>query len=199
MWLDLLPINESYFPHLGGAGVSSALDLRYDSTVETALDLRKAFHLLIRQIPSENREWLFSFAGTLVDGQNLSLLAFLAAHQFETAFNIFETCKYVQKGPMPVAEISFFCSLDLLELFMKNPLLDFGWDFRLGGWLVEAPTAQDLLREPKFRGQFYYPPASVDLGFCTSEDWDCIQFFSFSKERLMEIQRKWMELRQEQT
>lgn len=199
MWLDLLPIEDSYFRHLDEVGVSSVLDLRYDPTVETALDLKKAFHSLIGQIACENREWQFSFAGTLVDGQNLSLLKFLAMHQFETAFNIFETCKPVQNGPMPVAEISAFCSLDLLEQFMKDPLLDFGWDFRLGGWLVETRATQDFLKEPKFRGQFHYPPASVDVGFCSSEDWDCIQFFSVSKERLIEIQRKWMELRQEGT
>jgi hypothetical protein len=155
--------------------------------------------LLLRQISHENSKWIFSFAGTLVNGQNLSLLNFLSTHQFEIAFNIFETSKLTQDAPMPMAEVSFICSSDLLEEFMKNPLLDFGWDFRLGGWLVGAAIIEDLLKEAKFRGQFYYPSTVADIGFCSSEDWDCVQFFSADETKMTTIQKLWAkELRKRQ-
>lgn len=192
MWLDLLPVEKSYFPHLVGEGVARVLDLRYEPTHEHGRDLRQVFHSLLGQVSGVESEWFFSFAGSFTEGCNLSLLKFLSAHQYEVAFNLPETCKLALDTPMPFIEISFVCSLELLKEFMADESLHFAWDFRLGGWLVKAGDRSSLLKKPKFRGEFYYPSTAVELGFCSSEDWDCIQFFSASEERLRNIQNKWM-------
>lgn len=194
MWLDLLPVKKSYFPHLGEYGINMVLDLRYDPTRESMHNLRNAFHALLKQISLHDNQWLFSFVGSLVDGQNLSLLNFISVHQFETAFDLFEVYKLDTKAPMPMCEISFLCSLDLLEEFMKNPSLNFGWDFRLGGWLVKTETKGKSLKEAKFPGKFYFPPTGAEIGFCFSEDWDCVQFFSADENKITNIQKLWTKI-----
>jgi hypothetical protein len=178
MWLDFIPIEKSCFPYLKKQGVSAVLDLRYDSARENQQDLWKALLLILREMLIEPGKWSFSFAGTLADNQNLSLLNFLSGHQFDVVFGMSEFWKPIKDAPMPCTEISFVCSVELLEKFLEVTSLDFAWDFRLGGWLVNAEDIPSILKEWKFRGEFYCPFPLVKLGYCASEDWDCIQFFS---------------------
>ena len=191
MWLELLPVGMSSFPHLIEDGLSAGLDLRHDSTQEGERDLRKAFYTILKQTKPDNHEWVFQFYGTLRNNQNLSLLKFISEHEFEFAFCISDACKETLGEPMPITAISFFCSLELLEKFMEGGSPGFGWDFQLGGWLAKTEDVSLILKELTLRDQFRLFPAKGSLGFCSSRDWDCIQFFSTDEYCLKDIQKRW--------
>lgn len=191
MLLDLLRVQESYFPKLANDGVVDVLDLRWEHDCEKEQDLRRALSPILVGAETSDDAWLFSFAGTMAENKNLALLEFLTARRFQTAYAVFEFCKPNFDIPLPLVEISFTCPLELLTEFLEKPALDWWWDFKLGGWLVPKSEIKSMLMERKFRGPIHYPARVAKLGFCSSDDWDAIQFFSSDQNILRDIQNRY--------
>ena len=150
--------------------------------------LRKTLVRLLGQIPGSNQKWSFSFIGPLEQQTNLSVLTFLAEHWPDVGIHLSEMLKDDTQA-MTFCEIAFFAPHPLIDKLLLNSELNFGWNLKLCGWLLEMPSQKDLLLEFKRDEDllFTIPSTNINLGFAASDDWDRIEFFSSSQATLSRI------------
>jgi len=69
--------------------------------------------------------------------------------------------------------------------------LSFGWNLQFRGWLLNKSKQAELLHWFKHdaSGRFTITTQGIDLAFASSDDWDCIEFFSLQEEMLARVQK----------
>lgn len=187
MTAEIIAVEKTYHPHLREQGLEFALDLRCDPSNEGQKFLVKSLkQILENQLQGMEGDWYFSFLGPLTLGKNLSVLQFVAEHEFEVNLGISETWKIQEEVPLPFTEILIACNPALIAKFLDTPKLDFGWDFCLAGYKHSAKKI-DAAPPKTFifcKGDFTPPAAAYEIAFCSSPDWDAIQFFSSDETKL---------------
>ena len=161
-----------------------ALDLRYDPTTESLSLLKSTLFRVIEETSSPGSKWIFSTWGPLLERRNLSVLKFLGSYALEVQFALAETIKMEANFEMPFSELSFICSLEIVRDMFMSGELDCSWELSLCGWRVEDNVASSLLTQKKFADGFQLPSLEKALAFCSSDDWDCIQFFATGSNEL---------------
>jgi hypothetical protein len=179
MWFDLIDVKKSYFPYLANSMAGAkVLDIRYDPEKEDSTLLPVTLCRILKETSSVEDVWLFSSFGPLLERRNLTVLRFLGNQESEVQFALTKTIKQEERNAMPFSELSFICSIELIEDIFMSGELDFASDLALSGWLVKKAVASKLLTKWKFVNRFQLPGPEGTLAFCSSEDWDCVQFFS---------------------
>jgi len=139
-------------------------------------------------VPNGSHRWSFSFIGPLEESLNLSVLAALANRWTEVGIHLSEMSKSEAQA-MTFCEIAFTAPHSLVEELLLSPDVSFGWNLKLCGWLLDLRQQPNLLLEFKrdHKGLFLIPITEIDVAFAASDDWDRIEFFSTSKNKLLEI------------
>jgi len=179
MWHHLIEIKSSYLQHLADERNGLVLDCRYDSRTENDKVLRLDLMKLLQQTGLASKAWIFSFLGALSTHKLLGVLNLIEQRQFEVSYFMTEVHKETNDAPNPFVEISFGCNLSLLQWLLTEESLSIGWDFQLAGWRLPIASERKYLPQWKFsKGKICFPKNEVDMIFCSSDDWDCIQFAS---------------------
>jgi hypothetical protein len=189
MSLNTVKTSSSYFPHLVTEGATEiSLDLSYDNRTESIGTLVGSFCGMLDLLESCALSWVYSSLGPLTPRHNLSVLQFLVDHEFEVAYTVFESSKETPEDGIGFSEIAFTCPLPRLREFLEARVLTLGWNLLLAGWLVQNEHITEVLSERKFDGGgFHLSKPPQKLSFCSSDDWDCIQFFSPDRAELEKL------------
>jgi hypothetical protein len=183
--VDIGLTEKRYLPHLSKLGFPFTLCL---SNVGDKISLCKSLVQILKKTPTVNQSWAFSFFGPLEERKNLTVLATLSNKWPDVGIHTSETLKDETQA-MTFCEIAFTAPLSLIEELLLKPDLSLEWDLKLCGWLLKLPTQEDLLLEFKSndKGLFTIPSTNIEIGFAASDDWECIEFFSSTEEKLREI------------
>ena len=186
MWFDLVNVEGSYFPHLAAdKRIKHLVDLRFDHNHERVNALLEALCGILHETESAEDRWLFSSLGPLKRRMNLSVCDFLDENEFRVAFRLEESLKEHEEDGIQFSEIAFVCPVELLRTLLNESRLGFNFNLRFAGWLVSKARILEMMERRKVvQGLFALPEAGTKLAFCSSEDWDCIQFVSTDELQL---------------
>jgi len=182
---NMASTEDRYLPHLSELGFPYTLCV---ANVGDKISLCKSLGQILRETPSANQRWSFSFVGPLEERKNLTVLTALSNRWPDVGIHLSEMIKN-EGQDMQFCEIAFTAPLSFVEELLGNPDLDLEWNSKLCGWLLDSQRQKDLLLEFKInnKGFFTIPTTEIEMGFAASDDWECIEFFS-SEEKLLKIQ-----------
>ena len=186
------PVDGGYFPHLRAQGFATSLSVAYiqgDQAGEE-IALRTNLVRILKEVFDDGQRWSFSFIGPLEERKNLPVLALLANQWPKVTVHISEVLKEYEEQAMTTCEIAFTAPHSLVEEMLLRSHLTFNWNLKFCGWLLNESKKVELLHNFKrdALGRFTIPTQGVDLAFASSDDWDCIEFFSLQEKMLAKVQ-----------